>query len=350
MQTGYVFLRCVDDIDDLQENSPRELQDEPSTSSFYSQKLLLPNQEEKAFSQRGQSSTRDENSQPGAKSETAATSNRLLDRIPTPIEETKLKGKFHQSESDILEDEEDGFESGSALLRSIEKRVVRKDLIASVNRMSPRQRGPEQEPRGVPLEASQSPRMAQLERPDTANSANRTDVEDAYRVLKQWNLQNAAMIGQNFKGKGNNLLPPNVFKRVEMPVDDGHFVDDDPVAASLLKTAGAEPKEDRVYLSPRRFMLHFAAEFYELARRVGKGGLTSGARILDPRIMCTEERVSDSFMAKETSLDFIPTVEVAFWPNEGIEWCLRKRKKIRDKRTGMIYQWPSTEIVSQVFV
>ncbi len=52
----------------------------------------------------------------------------------------------------------------------------------------------------------------------------------------------------------------------------------DPYPATL-----SDRTESRVYLSSRFFMQHFAAQFYELARRIGKGGITSGARLLDPR-------------------------------------------------------------------
>ncbi len=64
--------------------------------------------------------------------------------------------------------------------------------------------------------------------------------------------------------------------------------------------------------------------------------------------MCHEERDSDDpSVAKEASLDFIPTVDVYFWPDEALDWYLKRRPKVRDKRTDTIYQWPSSEIVSQ---
>ena len=41
-------------------------------------------------------------------------------------------------------------------------------------------------------------------------------------------------------------------------------------------------------------------------------------------------------------------VQVGFWPDEAIEWYLtRRRRKVRDKRTGVFYQWPPQEVVAQ---
>ena len=40
--------------------------------------------------------------------------------------------------------------------------------------------------------------------------------------------------------------------------------------------------------------------------------------------------------------------QVGFWPDEAIEWYLtRRRRKVRDKRTGVFYQWPPQEVVAQ---
>ena len=66
-----------------------------------------------------------------------------------------------------------------------------------------------------------------------------------------------------------------------------------------------------MYLNSRHFMHSFANSFYDLALKIGKQNLPGGARILDPRIMCHEERSSESSFAKEASLDFIPTIEVS---------------------------------------
>ena len=105
--------------------------------------------------------------------------------------------------------------------------------------------------------------------------------------------------------------------------------------------------ETRIYMSSRHFMGVFTARFEELARKIQKPALLGAARVLDPRVMTREDRLDrDSFYAKESLLDFIPTLEMGFWPDDGIEWYLRKRTKIKDKRTNTIYQWPPKEIVN----
>ncbi len=122
------------------------------------------------------------------------------------------------------------------------------------------------------------------------------------------------------------------FMKMSSAVDDD---DEDGAAVDPYPQTEQRDMEMKVYLGSRPFMQHFQTQFYDLARRLGKGSMTSGARVLDPRIMCREEREEgggeDGSFAKESRLDFIPTVDVAFWPDEAIDWYLKKRPKVSYK-------------------
>ena len=93
--------------------------------------------------------------------------------------------------------------------------------------------------------------------------------------------------------------------------------------------------EKRCYLSSKRLMYFFGNQFYELARTIGKGSLTSSAKLLGPKVLCREE-VEGTL--KEAKWHFIPTIEVGHWPDDAFEFFLRKRIVMRDRRTGLSYQ------------
>ena len=93
--------------------------------------------------------------------------------------------------------------------------------------------------------------------------------------------------------------------------------------------------EKRCYLSSKRLMYFFGNQFYELARMIGKGSLTSSAKLLGAKVLCREE-VEGTL--REAKWHFIPTIEVGHWPDDAFEFFLRKRTVMRDRRTGLSYQ------------
>ena len=93
--------------------------------------------------------------------------------------------------------------------------------------------------------------------------------------------------------------------------------------------------EKRCYLSSKRLMYFFGNQFYELARTIGKGSLTSSAKLLGAKVLCREE-VEGTW--KEAKWHFVPTIEVGHWPDDAFEFFLRKRTVMRDRRTGLSYQ------------
>ena len=58
--------------------------------------------------------------------------------------------------------------------------------------------------------------------------------------------------------------------------------------------------------------------FYPMVLELGKRELSSGATCIAPRIRCREERKSNesSDFSKEDLIEFLPTVEISFWPDE----------------------------------
>lgn len=193
---------------------------------------------------------------------------------------------------------------------------------------------------------SVKPEVIEKGRSDSLRSSKNNSpfsIEDenyGYISNKATNLETALALSLNRRIAKSNALPPTCFKHVDFTLNEDL---DDPYPTEEVET------ETRIYLSSRVFMMYFAQQFADLAAKIHMEQLVNGAKLLDPRIICHQERSNsgDFNFAKEDSTDFIPSIDVGFWPDEGIEWYLRRRRKVRDKRTDTKYQFPSPELVSQ---
>ena len=85
-------------------------------------------------------------------------------------------------------------------------------------------------------------------------------------------------------------------------------------------------------------MLHFEESFYYVLKQLDKASMINSAKVIPPKMMCKDERDdnattdgnnNDSLLVKESWQDFIPSIAVPFWPDEAIEWYIRKRKQQR---------------------
>ncbi len=111
------------------------------------------------------------------------------------------------------------------------------------------------------------------------------------------------MPSSNFKQPARSGLPANCFKRMEVSPDAD--IDDDPYPVD------EDEKENRVYMSSHNFMDNFARRFYEIAKKINRQALVAGASTRAYRISCHDERQgTEGKWAKESALDFIPTIEV----------------------------------------
>ena len=66
------------------------------------------------------------------------------------------------------------------------------------------------------------------------------------------------------------------------------------------------------------FQHHFIDTFYDMVLELHKSDLSSGATYIAPKIRCRQERATNdsSEFTKEDLIEFLPTVEVSFWPDE----------------------------------
>ena len=158
------------------------------------------------------------------------------------------------------------------------------------------------------------------------------DDDYAYVTLKPIPLE---QLGERSNSRGS-IINDSCFQYKEVAIVEDDEDDPYPINAEM---------EKRCYLSSKRLMFFFANQFYEIARRIGKGNLTSSATILAPSILCREE-VDDSY--KELTWKFIPTIEVSFWPDEYFEYFMRKRPVMRHKRTNVSYQWPEQSQIQAI--
>ena len=91
-------------------------------------------------------------------------------------------------------------------------------------------------------------------------------------------------------------------------------------------------------MNSKYFMLHFEQSFYYVLKQLNKSSLINSAKVCPPRMMCRDERAdfpaidnnnNSNASVKESWQDFVPSIAVPFWPDEAIEWYLRKRKSQR---------------------
>lgn len=173
----------------------------------------------------------------------------------------------------------------------------------------------------------------------TTTETSSTSDDQLYAGLREnVNLNDViAKLGSRSNGHLSKL-PSKCFKNVRVPIlkEEEDFTDD---PYPLI-----EEEEDRTYLQSKCFLQHFMATFFELTREIGMPEIASGARVGKARIMSRFEAIA-GHDAKELWRDFVPTVDVPFWPDSGIEWYLRKRKKLVHKDTGTIYQWPPPDLI-----
>ena len=113
----------------------------------------------------------------------------------------------------------------------------------------------------------------------------------------------------------NSIITSDCFHFQDVPLFDVDEEDDD----------GPYPldphHQKRIYLSSKQMMDNFCkSQFYDVARSIGKGALTSSARRLplSASIVCREEEDYGTSRGpvKESMWYFIPTLEVPFFPNE----------------------------------
>ena len=97
-------------------------------------------------------------------------------------------------------------------------------------------------------------------------------------------------------------------------------------------------QEARTYVNSKYFMVHFEQSFYYVLKQLKKASMLNSAKVCPPKMMCKDEREdyasidmnnNDSASVKESWQDFVPSIAVPFWPEEAIEWYLRKRKPLR---------------------
>ena len=74
-------------------------------------------------------------------------------------------------------------------------------------------------------------------------------------------------------------------------------------------------EEERTYLTSKNFMQHFTATFYEMTRELGISEVASAAKVEGPKIICKNEKI-ESDEAKESWQDFVPCIDVPFWPGK----------------------------------
>eukprot|EP00092_Neocalanus_flemingeri_P031911 GFUD01034666.1.p1 GENE.GFUD01034666.1~~GFUD01034666.1.p1 ORF type:complete len:850 (+),score=213.74 GFUD01034666.1:67-2550(+) len=168
-------------------------------------------------------------------------------------------------------------------------------------------------------------------RPEPNYKMLNEDDDYAYVTLKPIPLQQFEE--RNTRG---SIINENCFQYKEVPIVEDDENDPYPINAE---------KEKRCYLSSKRLMSFFANQFFDIARRIGKGNITNSAQILPPTIMC-REGMEDSY--KELVWSFIPSIEVGFWPDEYFEYFLRKRPVMKHKKTNVSYQWPSPTQITAV--
>ena len=220
-------------------------------------------------------------------------------------------------------------------IENIESRpgyLLLKDLSNHIEKKTGKAPSLEVKPSKVSVPTPKSPK-----REENGGAESSSQSDDFYGSLHNVSLQEVV---SKLKEKSHMAkLPKKCFKTIKVPLltEDEDIELDDPYP---LPT---DLEEDKTYLTSKYFMQHFSATFYEMSRDLQMSDIATAASMDGPKIMCKNEML-DTDEAKESWLDFIPCVDVPFWPDCGIEWYMRQRKKFQHKPTGTVYHWPPSEL------
>ena len=135
-----------------------------------------------------------------------------------------------------------------------------------------------------------------MKTPDAGFVEQAADEEEEYAYVRHKAIPLNQLKEQTSRG---SLIPDHCFNFRDVSIVDDD--EDDPYQINA-------DNEKRCYLNSKRLMFYFSNQFQsELARKIGKGRLTSSAKVLPPAILCREE-VEGTF--REAKWHFVPTIEV----------------------------------------
>ena len=159
-----------------------------------------------------------------------------------------------------------------------------------------------------------------------ANKASSSDDEYDYTPTKD--------VPRNIKktesARHNSTIPEDCFQTILVKVaeDDNRF-------------------ESTTYFSSHAFFNHFCGSFHHWSERIGINGDKISA--FKAAVCCNKIKTSPISHQKYCKkLEFIPVIPVPYWPGVAKEWPERRRAKVRDLRTNILYQWPQSRQISDI--
>uniref|UniRef100_A0A0P5PZF4 Mab-21 n=1 Tax=Daphnia magna TaxID=35525 RepID=A0A0P5PZF4_9CRUS len=158
-----------------------------------------------------------------------------------------------------------------------------------------------------------------------------TSINDLPRPLDGSKL---GLTGQVPKPR-NSALSSDCFQTVKIRVVDS--------ADNPLGLGGQF--ERKTYLSSTAFFGQFAENFYDWSQKLDRG--LQDASSYKAAICCTLIKPASNCQYR-TTVEFLPVIPVAQWPDAAREWQNRKRTAMLDKRTNIQYRWPQPTQVDTI--
>ncbi|XP_059088157.1 uncharacterized protein LOC131884408 [Tigriopus californicus] len=271
---------------------------------------------------------------------------------------TRGHGRFHFAQSKIVtsiaeQDEEKEESDGEApscgedLLRSLQKQMASNSNLSAWNHGSKLQKL-----KNEPYPATTGPPspLLTITKPPSPplSSPEPTPVAPIYESIQENNLYGYGTINPEKLDTDNanmafnqTALDRKCFKKIagtsdEDINDDTVVFSDDPIG------------REKIFLHSRHFVKDFKRKGATLANQVD---ISKSDWYWDHnlRFIQRQGRTDDSELdlGKENVSLFVPTAEAGFCPSEFDKWLTRQRCKIRDHRTGALYQWPQPHHLEQ---
>jgi len=172
-------------------------------------------------------------------------------------------------------------------------------------------------------------------KPVEKSNAKLNEIEDTYGYVTVKKVPLKVM--QEKRLSRGSIIPDSCFDSKDVKLVENNETDPYPL--------DIDDTEKRHYMTSKGMMQYFQNQYPAICEKLEKDNfLDPDATYIQHPDIYSKELID----RKLVTWRFTPSMECGFWPDKGINWLLRPRRVMRDKRTGIPYQWPSKEQIDAV--